>query len=70
MGLSSFQPGRRIADWPQDVLAFADGLGLSADQTEDLVHACPGAKLHRCPGEGHLVMVSHAEEILRKAAGR
>jgi pimeloyl-ACP methyl ester carboxylesterase len=28
MGLSSFQPGRRIVDWPSDVVALADALGI------------------------------------------
>ena len=28
MGLSDFQPGRRILDWPDDVLELADALGL------------------------------------------
>jgi pimeloyl-ACP methyl ester carboxylesterase len=27
-GLSDFQPGRKLLDWPQDVCAFADRLGL------------------------------------------
>jgi pimeloyl-ACP methyl ester carboxylesterase len=27
-GLSDFQPGRKLLDWPQDVSAFADRLGL------------------------------------------
>jgi pimeloyl-ACP methyl ester carboxylesterase len=29
VGDSSFQPGRRISDWPADVLALADALGLA-----------------------------------------
>ncbi len=28
LGLSSYQPGRRILDWPADLLALADGLGI------------------------------------------
>jgi len=28
MGLSDFQPGRRLLDWPQNVLALADGLNI------------------------------------------
>lgn len=28
MGLSDFQPGRRMLDWPDDVIEFADALGL------------------------------------------
>ena len=28
MGLSDFQPGRQILDWPDDVVALADGLGI------------------------------------------
>jgi pimeloyl-ACP methyl ester carboxylesterase len=27
-GLSDFQPGRSILDWPEDVVAFSDGLNL------------------------------------------
>jgi pimeloyl-ACP methyl ester carboxylesterase len=37
---------------------------------EDLAAALPAATLHPCPGEGHLVMVTHAEEILHAAAQR
>ena len=29
MGLSDFQPDRRMLDWPDDVIEFADALGLS-----------------------------------------
>jgi pimeloyl-ACP methyl ester carboxylesterase len=39
------------------------------DHAEDLTPAVPDATLHRCPGEGHFLMVSRAEEILRTAAG-
>jgi pimeloyl-ACP methyl ester carboxylesterase len=39
-------------------------------QAEELVAAAPGATLRPCPGEGHLVMVSHAAEILRAATGK
>ncbi len=28
-GLSDFQPGRTLADWPDDVLALADALGIT-----------------------------------------
>jgi pimeloyl-ACP methyl ester carboxylesterase len=28
IGLSDFQPGRRIGDWPADVVALADALGI------------------------------------------
>lgn len=37
---------------------------------EALAAAAPGASVRRCPGEGHLVMVTHADELLRAAAGR
>jgi pimeloyl-ACP methyl ester carboxylesterase len=30
MGLSDFQPGRSLLDWPRDVLALADGLNLES----------------------------------------
>jgi pimeloyl-ACP methyl ester carboxylesterase len=36
---------------------------------EDLVARAPGATLRRCLGEGHLVMVAHAAEILGAATG-
>ena len=29
MGLSQFQPGRRLLDWPADVVALADHLGIA-----------------------------------------
>ncbi len=28
MGLSTFQKGRRLSDWPADVAALADALGI------------------------------------------
>ncbi len=34
---------------------------------EELATSAPGATLRPCPGEGHLVMVSHAAEILSSA---
>ena len=71
------QDYRALADWGFDLgdvgipvelwKGDADQL-VSMEQSEDLVSACPGATLRRCAGEGHLVMISHAEEILRKAA--
>lgn len=42
---------------------------VSMDEAVDQERRAPGAILHRCPGEGHLVLVTHAEEILRAAAG-
>jgi pimeloyl-ACP methyl ester carboxylesterase len=38
-------------------------------QAQDVEARAPGATLHRFPGEGHLVMVTHAQELLRAAAG-
>jgi len=29
----------------------------------------PGARMHECPGEGHLLVVDHLEEILRTVSG-
>jgi len=29
----------------------------------------PGARMHECPGEGHLLVVGHFEEILRTVSG-
>jgi pimeloyl-ACP methyl ester carboxylesterase len=29
----------------------------------------PGAEFHACPGEGHLLVVDHLEEILRTVSG-
>ena len=37
---------------------------------EDLAAVVPGATLRRCPGEGHLVMATHATELLTTAAGQ
>jgi pimeloyl-ACP methyl ester carboxylesterase len=36
---------------------------------QDIAARAPGATLHQCPGAGHLVMVTRAEELLRSAAG-
>jgi pimeloyl-ACP methyl ester carboxylesterase len=30
----------------------------------------PGARMHECPGEGHLLVVDHLEEILRTVSGQ
>jgi pimeloyl-ACP methyl ester carboxylesterase len=40
------------------------------EHAEDLAARAPGATLRPCPGEGHLVMVSHAAEILAEAAAK
>jgi pimeloyl-ACP methyl ester carboxylesterase len=53
-----------VALWQGD----ADQL-VPMHQAEDLAARAPGATLHPCSGEGHLAMVTHAEEILRAAAG-
>ena len=38
--------------------------------TEDLAAVVPGATRRRCPGEGHLLMATHATELLATAAGQ
>ena len=51
--------------WQGDVDAnvpVSHGQGLAA--------RIPNATLHLCPGEGHMLFVDHAPEILRAAAGR
>jgi len=37
---------------------------------EDLAAVVPGATPRRCPGEGRLVMATHATELLATAAGQ
>ena len=37
---------------------------------EDLAAVLRGATLRRCPGEGDLVMATHATELLATAAGQ
>jgi pimeloyl-ACP methyl ester carboxylesterase len=39
------------------------------DHGEDIAARAPGVTLRRCPGEGHLAMSTHAEEVFRHAAG-
>ena len=34
------------------------------------VDRIPGARIHECPGEGHLLVVDHLEEILRTVSGQ
>jgi pimeloyl-ACP methyl ester carboxylesterase len=67
---------RALGDWGfrvEDVRAPVSVWQGDADQlvpmrqAEALVAAAPGARLRACPGEGHLIMVSHAGEILRAA---
>ena len=51
--------------WQGDVDAnvpVSHGKGLAA--------RIPKATLHLCPGEGHMLFMDHAPEILRAAAGR
>jgi pimeloyl-ACP methyl ester carboxylesterase len=72
------QDYRALADWGfglEEVTApvalwhgDADKL-VPIAQAEDVAGRAPGVTLDRCPGEGHLVMVTHAEELLRRAAG-
>ena len=40
------------------------------EHAERLADAAPGATLRRCPGEGHLAMITHAQEVLGRAAGK
>jgi len=35
-----------------------------------LASAIPGARLHMCPGEAHLLLWNHLEEVLLAAAGK
>jgi pimeloyl-ACP methyl ester carboxylesterase len=53
-----------VAAWHGD----ADKL-VPIAQGEDVAARSPGVTLERCPGGGHLVMITHAEELLRSAAG-
>ena len=45
-------------------------INVPASHARHQADRIPGAKLHECPGEAHLLFVPHAEEILRAAAGR
>jgi pimeloyl-ACP methyl ester carboxylesterase len=72
------QEYRALEDWGfalEDVTApvsvwqgDADKL-VPTEHGEDVAARAPGATLVRWPGEGHLAMVTHAEELLRGAAG-
>jgi pimeloyl-ACP methyl ester carboxylesterase len=70
---------RALADWGFDLGQVKTPVSVwqgDADQlvpmahAEDLAARAPGTTLHRCPGEGHLAMVTHAAEILTEAAGK
>lgn len=72
------QDYRALVDWGFPLERVEAPVSLwqgDADQLVPMAHAeelasrAPGAAIHRCPGEGHLVMVGHAEEILRAATG-
>jgi pimeloyl-ACP methyl ester carboxylesterase len=54
-----------VSVWQGD----ADKL-VPIDHGEDIAARAPGVTLRRCPGEGHLAMVTHAEEVLRHGAGQ
>src|SRR5947209_6974833 len=43
MGLSDFQPGRKVLDWPADVAALADALGLNRFAVLGFSGGCPFA---------------------------
>src|SRR5947207_10398797 len=46
-GLSTFQPGRRLVDWPADVVSLADHLGIERNTTSagDSTKRRPGWKV-------------------------
>ena len=51
MGLSDFQPGRRILDWPDDVEELADALGIARFGVQGMSGGGPYASVcaHRIP---------------------
>ncbi len=53
-----------VSVWQGDV----DKL-VPTEHAEDIVARAPGATMVRCPGEGHLAMMTHAEQLLATAAG-
>ena len=70
---------RALGDWAfplGDVTAPVELWQGDADvlvpmaHAEDLAAVVPGATLRRCPGEGHLVMATHATELLATEIGR
>jgi pimeloyl-ACP methyl ester carboxylesterase len=70
---------RALGDWAfplGDVTAPVELWQGDADvlvpmaHAEDLAAVVPGATLRRCPGEGHLLMATHATELLATAAGQ
>ncbi|HET7523582.1 MAG TPA: alpha/beta hydrolase [Acidimicrobiales bacterium] len=55
---------------PVDIWHGAADVVIPPQHGAYLGAAIPGARLHTCPGEGHLVMWSHLPEILLTASGR
>jgi pimeloyl-ACP methyl ester carboxylesterase len=51
MGLSDFQPGRRILDWPDDVIQLADALGIARFAVQGMSGGGPYASVcaHKIP---------------------
>jgi pimeloyl-ACP methyl ester carboxylesterase len=51
MGLSDFQPGRRIQDWPDDVVELADALGIERFGVQGMSGGGPYASVcaHKIP---------------------
>lgn len=66
-GLSDFQPGRRIADWPRDLAALADALGidrfavLGISGGAPYVVACAGAIPERLTAIGIVCGLGRAD---------
>lgn len=66
------------SDWGfrlEDITVPVDVWHGDADRNVPFSHGrlqadrIPGARMHECPGEGHLLVVDHLEEILRTVSG-
>ena len=69
-GLSDFQRGCKLLDWPEDVIAFADAMGIedakvSLSAARHVADTIPDCHATFLPGKGHWLYLEHWEELLR-----
>ena len=65
-GLSDFQLGRTLLDWPDDVVELAgeEDASTPLPMAQHMASAIPNCRATFLPGEGHFLLFNHWKEIL------